>query len=44
MDVEGSNIPIPTQASMMWNQDDPGVEFSFLDFFGGSEDRNLLPA
>jgi hypothetical protein len=44
MDVEGSNIPIPTQASMMWNQDDPGMEFSFLDFFGGSEDRNLLPA
>jgi hypothetical protein len=44
MDVEGSNIPIPTQASMMWNQDTPGMEFSFLNFFGGSEDRNLLPA
>ena len=44
MDVERGNILIPTQASMMWNQDTPGMEFSFLDFFGGSEDRNLLPA
>jgi hypothetical protein len=43
-DVGESSIPVTTQAGMIWNQENPSMDFSFLDFFSGSEGHELLLA
>ena len=43
-DTRGTSVPGTTQLSMTMNHQNPEMDFSFLDFFGGLEDLDPMLA